>query len=80
MHIRHRPDGAIHACEFEEKGKEFTVRGDEPLVFNSMTHVINAALDGLGLAYAPEPLVAEHIAQGRPKEHFPDHHSFRTSS
>ena len=56
------------------------MRGDEPLVFNSMTHVINAALDGPGLAYAPEPLVAEHIAQGRPKEHFPDHHSFRTSS
>ncbi|MDV3434665.1 LysR family transcriptional regulator [Stenotrophomonas sp. C2852] len=65
IHIRHRPSGAIYAWEFEEKGKEFTVRGDGPLVFNSMTHVINAALDGLGLAYAPEPLVAEHIAQGR---------------
>ncbi|HEL3218020.1 LysR family transcriptional regulator [Stenotrophomonas maltophilia] len=65
IHIRHRPNGAIYAWEFEEKGKEFTVRGDGPLVFNSMTHVINAALDGLGLAYAPEPLVAEHIAQGR---------------
>ncbi len=28
-------------------------------------HVINAALDGLGLAYAPEPMVADHIAEGR---------------
>lgn len=65
VHIRHRPNGAIYAWEFEEKGKEFTVRGDGPLVFNSMTHVVNAALDGLGLAYAPEPMVAEHIAQGR---------------
>ncbi|MCS4236852.1 LysR family transcriptional regulator [Stenotrophomonas sp. BIGb0135] len=65
VHIRHRPTGAIYAWEFEEKGKEFTVRGDGPLVFNSMTHVINAALDGLGLAYAPEPMVAEYIAQGR---------------
>ncbi|AWH33218.1 MULTISPECIES: LysR family transcriptional regulator [Stenotrophomonas] len=65
VHIRHRPNGAIYAWEFEEKGKEFTVRGDGPLVFNSMIHVINAALDGLGLAYAPEPMVAEHIAQGR---------------
>lgn len=65
VHIRHRPNGAIYAWEFEEKGKEFTVRGDGPLVFNSMTHVINAALDGLGLAYVPEPLVAEHIAHGR---------------
>ncbi|MGV6491622.1 LysR family transcriptional regulator [Stenotrophomonas rhizophila] len=65
VHIRHRPTGAIYAWEFEEKGKEFTVRGDGPLVFNSMTHVINAALDGVGLAYAPEPMVAEYIAQGR---------------
>jgi DNA-binding transcriptional LysR family regulator len=65
INIRHRPDGAIYAWEFEEKGKEFTVRGDGPLVFNSMTHVINAALDGVGLAYVPEPLVADHIAEGR---------------
>jgi len=65
VHIRHRPNGAIYAWEFEEKGKEFTVRGDGPLVFNSMIHVINAALDGLGLAYAPEPMVADHIAEGR---------------
>ncbi|MNV44325.1 HTH-type transcriptional regulator DmlR [compost metagenome] len=65
VNIRHRPNGAIYAWEFEEKGKEFTVRGDGPLVFNSMVHVINAALDGLGLAYAPEPMVADHIAEGR---------------
>lgn len=65
VNIRHRPSGAIYAWEFEEKGKEFTVRGDGPLVFNSMVHVINAALDGLGLAYAPEPMVADHIAEGR---------------
>ncbi|MCF5092331.1 LysR family transcriptional regulator [Stenotrophomonas sp. PA-6-5C] len=65
VHIRHRPNGAIYAWEFEEKGKEFTVRGDGPLVFNSMIHVINAALDGLGLAYVPEPMVADHIAEGR---------------
>lgn len=65
MHIRHRPNGAIYAWEFEEKGKEFTVRGDGALVFNGMTHVINAALDGVGLAYAPKPLATKHIAQGR---------------
>jgi DNA-binding transcriptional LysR family regulator len=65
VNIRHRPNGMIYAWEFEEKGKEFSVRGDGPLVFNSMTHVINAALDGLGLAYVPEPLVVDHIAEGR---------------
>lgn len=65
VNIRHRPNGAIYAWEFEEKGKEFSVRGDGPLVFNSMTHVINAALDGLGLACVPEPLVVDHIAEGK---------------
>lgn len=65
VHIRHRPNGAIYAWEFEEDGKEFTVRGEGQLVFNSMTHVVNAAVDGLGLAYAPEPMVTEHIAAGR---------------
>lgn len=34
------------------------MRSDGQLVFNSMIHVINAALGGLGLAYAPERLVA----------------------
>jgi DNA-binding transcriptional LysR family regulator len=65
VHIRHRPNGAIYGWEFEEGGKEFTVRGEGQLVFNSMTHVVNAAVDGLGLAYAPEPMVTEHIAAGR---------------
>ncbi|WP_457319731.1 LysR family transcriptional regulator [Stenotrophomonas sp. P5_B8] len=65
VHIRHRPNGVIYAWEFEEGGKEFTVRGEGQLVFNSMTHVVNAAVDGLGLAYAPEPMVTEHIAADR---------------
>lgn len=65
VNIRHRPDGSIYAWEFEENGKEFSVRGEGPLVFNSMIHVINAALDGVGLAYVPEPMVAAHLAAGR---------------
>ncbi|WP_312706876.1 LysR family transcriptional regulator [Stenotrophomonas sp.] len=65
VHIRHRPTGAIYSWEFEEKGNEFTVQGEGQLVFNSMTHVMNAALDGLGLAYVPEPLVLDAIASGR---------------
>lgn len=64
VNIRHRPTGSVYAWEFEDKGKEFTVRGEGQLVFNSMIHVINAALDGLGLAYVPEPLVTDEIASG----------------
>jgi DNA-binding transcriptional LysR family regulator len=35
------------------------------LVFNSIMHVLNAAVDGVGLAYVPEELVAPYLADGR---------------
>ena len=63
--IRHKPDGNIYAWEFEENGKEFTVRGQGQLVFNSTMHVLNAAVDGIGLAYVPEPLAEPYVAQGK---------------
>ncbi|MGP8289252.1 LysR family transcriptional regulator [Vreelandella zhanjiangensis] len=63
--IRHRPDGAIYAWEFEKDGKEFTVKGQGQLVFNSIVHILNAAVDGIGLAYVPEALAAPYLADGR---------------
>ena len=65
INIRHRPAGAIYAWEFAKDGQAFTVKGEGPLVFNSIMHVLNAALDGLGLGYVPEQLAAPHIAAGR---------------
>lgn len=65
INIRHRPAGSIYAWEFEKDGKLFTVKGEGQLVFNSIIHVLNGALDGLGLGYVPEQLAAPHIAQGR---------------
>ncbi len=45
-----------------KKGKEFTVRGDAGgLQQHDPRH--QCRTDGLGLAYAPEPLVAEHRAR-----------------
>lgn len=66
--IRHRPSGAIYAWEFERNGKAFTVKGEGQLVFNSIVHVLNGALDGIGLAYVPEALAAPYLADGRLKE------------
>src|SRR3546814_866846 len=68
VNIRHRPSGAIYAWEFEKDGKEFTVKVEGQLVFNSIMHVLNAAIDGIGLAYVPEQLVAPYLADGRLKE------------
>lgn len=68
VNIRHRPAGAIYAWEFEKNGKAFTVKVDGQLVFNSIMHVLNAAVDGIGLAYVPEELAAPYLADGRLKQ------------
>ncbi|MEC4718233.1 LysR family transcriptional regulator [Noviherbaspirillum sp. CPCC 100848] len=68
VNIRHRPSGAIYAWEFERNGKAFTVKGEGQLVFNSVVHMLNGALDGIGLAYVPEALAAPYLADGRLKE------------
>jgi DNA-binding transcriptional LysR family regulator len=65
VNIRHRPSGSIYAWEFEKDGKEFTVKGEGQLVFNSIMHVLNGAIDGIGLAYVPEELAAPYLEDGR---------------
>jgi len=68
INSRHRPSGAIYAWEFEQDGREFSVKVEGPLVFNSIMHVLNAALDGIGLAYVPEYLAAPYLVDGRLKQ------------
>lgn len=65
VNIRHRPNGSIYAWEFEQEKRAFSVKVDGQLVFNSIMHVLNAAVDGLGLAYVPEELAAPYLADGR---------------
>ena len=68
INIRHRPSGAIYAWEFEKNGKAFTVKVEGQLVFNSIMHVLNAAVDGIGLAFVPEELAAPYLLDGRLKQ------------
>jgi DNA-binding transcriptional LysR family regulator len=68
INIRHRPSGAIYAWEFEKEGQAFTVKCEGQLVFNSIVHVLNGAVDGIGLAYVPEALAAPYLADGRLQE------------
>jgi len=65
VNIRYRPFGANYAWEFAKDGQEFSIKAEGPLVFNSILHVLNAALDGIGLAYVPEYLAAPYLADGR---------------
>lgn len=68
VNIRHRPSGSVYAWEFAKDGQAFTVKVEGQLVFNSIMHVLNAAVDGIGLAYIPAPLVAPYLADGRLRE------------
>lgn len=65
--IRHRPEGSVYAWEFEKDGKEFTVKGKGHIVFNSTMHVLNAAVDGIGLGFVPEELARPYLEDGRLK-------------
>lgn len=57
--------GGLYSWEFEKDGQELNVRVEGQLVFNNIAMRLEAALQGLGLAYMPEDLVLEHVAQGR---------------
>lgn len=57
--------GGIFPWEFEKRGEELKVRVEGQLVFNNIAMRLDAALNGLGLAYMPEDLVQPHIAGGR---------------
>jgi DNA-binding transcriptional LysR family regulator len=57
--------GGLYLWEFEKSGQELKVRVEGQLVFNNIAMRLEAALQGLGLAYMPEDLVQEHVAQGR---------------
>jgi len=57
--------GGVYAWEFERGGREEHVRVGGQLTFNTTGRMLTAALDGFGLAYVPEDLATQHIAEGR---------------
>jgi DNA-binding transcriptional LysR family regulator len=72
--VRHRcinerlpTGGGLWAWDFEEKGREIKIRVDGQLIFNNVYNVLDAAIEGFGLAYVPEEIALPHIARGRLK-------------
>lgn len=66
INLRLPTQGGLYAWEFENsEGREVNVRVNGQVVFNSTYEMIDAALDGMGLAYIPEELVKDDIAAGR---------------
>ncbi|CAN7343882.1 LysR family transcriptional regulator [Mesorhizobium sp. LjNodule214] len=65
INLRLTTFGGLYAWEFEQAGQELKVRVDGQLVFNNVFHVLDAVLDGYGLAHVPEDLVRPYLADGR---------------
>lgn len=57
--------GTLYAWEFERDGQTLDVRVPGPLTFNEPELMLQAALDGLGVAYLLDHEVAAHIEAGR---------------
>lgn len=54
--------GGLYAWEFERNRREQRVRVSGQLIFNSIFHIRDAALEGFGLAYLMEDLVRDALA------------------
>jgi DNA-binding transcriptional LysR family regulator len=65
MNRRLETFGGLYAWEFSKNGEEVRVRVEGQLTFNSSQAMIDAALQGHGIAYVPESAVARHLAEGR---------------
>ncbi|WPN65954.1 LysR family transcriptional regulator [Pseudomonas sp. P9_35] len=65
INLRMPTHGGLYVWEFEKNGQELKVRVEGQLVFNTIAMRLEAALQGLGLAFMPEDLVQDAVAQGR---------------
>lgn len=65
--INHRQSaaGGLYAWEFAKDGREIRVRVSGQLTFNTSVAMVDAAVNGLGIGYVPESLVADEIRSGR---------------
>jgi DNA-binding transcriptional LysR family regulator len=65
INLRLPSSGGLYAWELKKGDQALQVRVDGQLTFGSLPLILNAALEGFGLAYVPENSVAEHVAAGR---------------
>ncbi len=63
--VRLKTHGGLYTWEFTKDGKSVNVQVQGQMIFNTSTQLLTAALDGYGLAYAPEDVVRPYIDNGR---------------
>jgi DNA-binding transcriptional LysR family regulator len=64
INLRFPTRGGLYAWEFEKGGRALNVRVEGQLVVNEIALALQAALDGLGIAYLPEDYVQADIEAG----------------
>ena len=62
---RMQTSGGLYVWDFEQRGKQVNVRVDGQLIFNTSSHIVDAALAGLGIAYLPQEEFEPHLREGR---------------
>jgi DNA-binding transcriptional LysR family regulator len=65
INLRFPTYGGLYAWEFEKDGRALNVRVDGQMIVNDTTVALQAAMDGLGIAYITDDQVLPLIAQGR---------------
>ena len=64
INLRLPTHGGMYPWEFARDGKELRVRVAGPLIMNSVLQILQACLDGVGLAQLPDGLVADYLVKG----------------
>ncbi|WBS05821.1 LysR family transcriptional regulator [Pseudoduganella sp. SL102] len=65
INVRLPTHGGLLPWDFKKGRHQLNVRVDGTLIFNGYPQVIKAVLAGMGLAFALEEAVQQHIAEGR---------------
>ncbi|WP_336852719.1 LysR family transcriptional regulator [Pseudescherichia vulneris] len=68
INIRHSIGGSVYAWEFEKAGRSMSVKVNGQLTVNSNIHILNGALDGIGLACLPDFMAKPYIESGQLQE------------
>jgi DNA-binding transcriptional LysR family regulator len=58
-------DGSLYRWEFEEDGREIEVSVSGPLISNDVDLVLQAALQGMGIAYTSDDRIGNWCGEGR---------------
>ncbi|MHC8407828.1 MULTISPECIES: LysR family transcriptional regulator [unclassified Pseudomonas] len=63
--LRLPTNGGLYTWEFKKDQESLNVRVSGQVTFNGVYQLLQAALDGFGLSYIPEDMVAPYIEDGR---------------